>query len=90
LKKFKPQFIVVQNSGWGALNNAVDQGIDFRTKDNVYLESGLIINNIIKLNYINMFYLNLGIGGFYRYGHYSSDNFEDNLALKLSMSVSLK
>ena len=89
-KKFKPQFIIVQNSGWGALNNASYQGIDFKTKEKVYLESGLIINNIIKLNYINMFYLNFGIGGFYRYGYYGSDNFTDNLALKLSMTISLK
>jgi hypothetical protein len=89
-KKFKPQFIIVQNSGWGALNNASYQGIDFKTKEKVYLESGLIINNIIKLNYINMFYLNFGIGGFYRYGYYSSNNFTDNFALKLSMSISLK
>lgn len=89
-KKFKPQFIIVQNSGWGALNNASYQGIDFKTKEKVYLESGLIINNIIKLNYINMFYLNFGIGGFYCYGYYGSDNFTDNLALKLSMTISLK
>jgi len=89
-KRFKPQFIIVQNSGWGALNNASYQGIDFKTKEKVYLESGLIINNIIKFNYLNMFYLNFGIGGFYRYGYYGSDSFTDNLALKLSMSISLK
>lgn len=89
-KKFKPQFVIVQNSGWGTLNNASYQGIDFKTKEKVYLESGLIINNIIKLNYINMFYLNFGVGGFYRYGNYGFDNFKDNFALKLSMSISLK
>jgi len=36
-KRFKPQFIIVQNSGWGALNNASNQGIDFKTKEKVYL-----------------------------------------------------
>ena len=89
-KKFKPQFIIVQNSGWGTLDNASYQGIDFKIQDKIYLESGLIINNIIKLNYANLFYLNFGIGGFYRYGNYGFDNFKDNYALKLSMSVSLK
>jgi len=89
-KKFKPQLILVQNSGWGTLNNASYQGIDFKTKEKVYLESGVIINNIIKFNYINMFYLNVGVGGFYRYGYYGSENFTDNFALKLSMSISLK
>jgi hypothetical protein len=89
-KKFKPQFIIVQNAGWGALKNFDNQGIDFNTKDKIYIESGLIINNILKLNYINMFYINFGVGGFYRYGNYGFDNFNENIALKLSMSVSLK
>ena len=89
-KKFKPQFIIVQNTGWGALKNFDNQGIDFKTKDKIYIESGLIINNILKLNYINMLYINFGVGGFYRYGNYGFDNFNENIALKLSMSVSLK
>ena len=89
-KRFKPQFIIVQNSGWGGLRDASDHEIDFKTQDKIYLESGLIINNIIKIKYLNLFYFNLGMGGFYRYGSYGLGNFSDNLALKLSMSISLK
>lgn len=89
-KKFKPQFVVVQNSGWGSLDNSSYQGIDFKEKDKIYLESGLIINNIIKFKYINVIYLGFGIAGFYRYGYYGYDNFKDNLALKVSASISLK
>ncbi|MGC3978138.1 MAG: hypothetical protein QM751_07875 [Paludibacteraceae bacterium] len=55
-----------------------------------YLESGLIINNILKIKYMNMFYFNLGAGGFYRYGNYKFDNLNDNLSLKLSMTISFK
>jgi hypothetical protein len=88
--KFKPQFVVVQNSGWGSLKNASYQGIDFKEKNKVYLESGLIINNIIKLKYINTFYIGLGAGTFYRYGYYTYNKTRDNFALKLSLSVSLK
>lgn len=89
-KKFKPQLVVVQNSGWGALNNAEYHGIDFKKKNKIYLESGLIINNILRLNYVNMFYFGFGVGGFYRYGYYGNDNYQDNLAFKLSITVSLK
>ena len=89
-KRFKPQFVIVQNSGWGGLRNASDHAIDFKTPDKIYLESGLIINNIIKIKYLNMFYINFGIGGFYRYGSYGLANSSDNLALKLAMSVSFK
>jgi hypothetical protein len=89
-RKFKPQFVVVQNSGWGTLNNATYQGIDFKQKDKIYLESGLIINNIIRLNYINLFYFGFGVGSFYRYGYYGHDSYKDNFAFKLSITVSLK
>jgi len=89
-KRFKPQFVIVQNSGSGGLRSASDHEIDFKTPDKIYLESGLIINNIVKIKYMNLFYFNLGVGGFYRYGSYGLANSSDNLALKLAMSVSLK
>ena len=89
-KKFKPQFIIVQNTGWGMLKNANDQGIDFKQKDKIYLESGLVINNILKINCFNMFYIGAGVGGFYRYGYYTNSDFNHNFALKLSTTVSLK
>ncbi|MCB8964750.1 MAG: carboxypeptidase-like regulatory domain-containing protein [Bacteroidales bacterium] len=89
-KKFKPQFIVVQNSGWGNIGNALDHGIEFATKDKVYLESGLVINNIVKFNYVNMFYIGFGVGGFYRYGHYAHSDQSDNYTLKMTVSVTLK
>lgn len=87
---FKPQFIIVHNTGWGTIKNPVYQGIDFNTMEKIYLESGLIVNNVLKLKYMNMFYVNLGIGGFYRYGKYGFSTFNDNLALRLSLTVSLK
>jgi hypothetical protein len=90
LAKFKPQFVVVQNTGWGALKNPSYQGIDFKVKDNVYIESGLIINNLFRIKLINMYYIGFGAGTFYRYGYYKLDKTLDNFALKLSVSISLK
>lgn len=89
-KSFKPQFVIVQNSGWGSLQNSSYQGIDFKQKDQVYLETGLIINNLVKINYLNLIYVGIGVGGFYRYGYYGFSNFNDNLSLKLSLSASFK
>ena len=88
--KFKPQFVIVQNTGWGTLKNASFQGIDFKEKDKGYLESGLIINDILKLKYVNAFYIGFGFGTFYRYGYYRFDKTSDNFAFKLSVSMSLK
>ena len=89
-KNFKPQFVVVQNSGWGSLDNAFNHGIDFKVKDKIYLESGLVVNNVVKLNYLNMFYFGFAVGGFYRYGYYKNDSFNDNFALKCSITMSLR
>jgi hypothetical protein len=88
--KFKPQFVIVQNTGWGTLKDSLDQGIIFKVKEKVYLESGLIINNLVRFKFLNMYYIGLGVGTFYRYGYYTLDKILDNFALKLSISISLK
>jgi hypothetical protein len=90
LPKFKPQFVIVQNTGWGALKNPSYHGIDFKVKDKVYLESGIILNNLIRVKFLNIYYFGFGFGSFYRYGYYNLDKTLDNFAFKLSVSVSLK
>ena len=62
----------------------------FKVKDKVYIESGLIMKNLIRIKLLNMYYIGFGIGTFYRYGYYALDNTLDNFALKLSVSISLK
>ena len=88
--RFKPRIIIIQNTGWGTLRNASEHGIDFKEKDKVFLESGLLINNIIRFKIFNMYYIGLGGGTFYRYGYYGYDKIIDNLALKVSVTVSLE
>ncbi len=88
--RFKPRFIIAHNTGWGTLRDASDHGIDFSIKDKVYLESGLLINNIIRFKVFNLYYIGFGGGAFYRYGHYGYDNVFDNLALKATLTVALE
>jgi hypothetical protein len=89
-RRFKPRFIVAQNTGWGALRNAADHDIDFKTKEKIYLESGLLINNFIRFKIFNLYYLGFGGGAFYRYGYYSYEKVFDNMALKASITVALE
>jgi hypothetical protein len=89
-KIFSPEFLLAYHAGWGNLANASYQGIDFGTKSHVYQETGLIIHNILRFKYLNMMYIRLGIGGFFRYGYYRYDKLEDNLALKAALSISFK
>jgi hypothetical protein len=88
--RFKPRFIIAHNTGWGTLGNASDHVIDFKVKDKVYLESGLLINNIIRFKIFNLYYIGFGGGAFYRYGSYGYDKVIDNLALKVSMTIALE
>jgi hypothetical protein len=85
-----PNISVAYNAAWGALSDAAAHRIDFRTQSRVYQEAGLILDNLLRLNYLNVMYIQLGFGGFVRFGSYEYSKFEDNLALKASITMSFK
>jgi hypothetical protein len=87
---FKPKILIVQNTGWGNLNDPADHGIDFKIKNKIFLESGLLINNILRFRLFNLYHIGFGGGAFYRYGYYDYNRVIDNLALKLSVTFSLE
>jgi hypothetical protein len=90
-KKFSPEFNFSYNAGWGNLDNVSEHaGIQFQIKDHVYQETGLIIDNLFNVKYLDFFAVKFGIGAFYRLGYYRYDNWEDNAALKLSVKVAIK
>ena len=72
-KYFSPEFIIVTNLGWG------DPGMD----DGFY-ESGLVIDNILKISTAQV-----GFGTYYRYGANAFDKIEDNFAFKIKLSIKL-
>jgi len=86
---FKPQLSLHQNYGLGYLSNPEFHSlVEFDTKENGYFESGIQIDNLIKLNYFDIAYLGFGAAVFYRYGYYSFDKIADNFAFKLSITLS--
>ena len=87
VKKFAPDIVVSQNAGWGSLSPINAQfGVDYSSKEKGFFESGLQLQNLVKLNYLNVAYLGFGFGAFYRWGHYSSSSSMENLALKISIN----
>ena len=51
---------------YGTLQNrTAQQLVAFSVPDNAYHEAGLLINNILRLNYYNAFYLTISAGYFY-------------------------
>lgn len=84
-KKFKPQFTVHQHIGIGTLSNAKEHSsIDIQTMEKGFIESGLQIDNIVRINYFNVAYLGLGGGINYRYGAYHLPELKDNFAYTIS------
>lgn len=83
-KKFKPVFVLATNIGVGQLSNKqLHQGITFNTLEKGYYESGLIIDNLLKLGFSSF-----GVATFYRYGPYHLNKTADNIAVKLSYNLS--
>lgn len=88
---FQPNIMAHHNMSYGNLkNNNSHQFISFKTKDKIFLETGLQIDNVLKVNYLNLGHLGIGTGIFYRYGNYSNPRPEDNIAVKFSVTFSIK
>lgn len=84
--KFKPQFVIFTNAGIGSLENREQHPhLAFKTMEKGFYESGLLINNVLRVNYYNIVYLGLGGGAFMRYGPYAEAKVESNLSYKLSL-----
>jgi hypothetical protein len=88
-KMFRPELSLLHNMAYGELRSLGDhQNLAFNTLENGYFESGLLVNNILRITYGKLLYMGFGGGVFYRYGHYSLPDPIDNFAFKLSLSLS--
>jgi hypothetical protein len=88
-KYSRPEFVAVSNLGYGSMRNPSNhQGISFKTMEKGFFESGLMVNNLIRLNYIDIAYIGLGAGVFYRYGSYQQPNQIDNWAARININFS--
>jgi len=89
--KFQPDIILHHNASWGDLQaNTQYLTLGYKTKDKIFLESGLQFDNIFRVNYLNIFKFGFGVGGFYRYGAYQNPTLKDNFAIKFNITYSTK
>lgn len=83
-----PEFTIVHNMGWGQLREQQHlPAIPFHNMENGYYESGLIISNLVRLNYLNFLRIGIGVGAYYRYGPYGFERWQDNIAFRLDFRV---
>jgi len=84
-KKFNPEFELVHNMGIGSITNPQNiENVSVTSMQKGYIESGFRLLHILKLNYTTF-----GVGVFYRYGAYQKPKPEDNLSVKLVLSIKL-
>ena len=87
----QPNVLLYNNFGIGSLDNAdYHQNIEFKTKDHLFLETGLELQNIIKVPFQNLGYFGMGLGAFYRYGYHNLEKSSDNFAIKYSVGFTFK
>jgi hypothetical protein len=80
-KKVKPSLVLVSRMAWGNLQKPEQHiGLDYKTLNKGYFESGIELNQI---------YNGLGLGGFYRYGPNQLSKFQDNIAVKINFVLNL-
>lgn len=88
---FQPDVLLYNNFGIGDLNHSeYHQNIEFKTKNHLFLETGLELHNLIKVPFQNLGYLGMGLGAFYRYGYHNLEKSSDNFAIKYSFGFSFK
>lgn len=79
--KVKPSLVMVTRMAWGTLNKPEQHvGMDYKTLEKGYFESGIELNQIYK---------GFGLSGFYRYGPNQLSRLEDNLSIKISFVLNL-
>lgn len=85
----RPEVSLVQNAGIGSLQNPSDHlGIVLKNMNKGFYESGLMLSNLFRVNYLNLVYFGAGAGVFYRYGSYAFPHAAENFAYKLIVSLS--
>lgn len=78
----EPQFGLHHAFGYGRFANRADHAWTFETMDKGYYEAGLIFNGMLVSSN-----LSIGLGGFYRYGHYANADWKQNIVPKIVFSL---
>lgn len=88
---FQPDIALYQNMGWGAQHwTSTETTLPYATMEHGYLESGISLDDVVRVNYGNLGYLGLGVAGFYRYGANRLPHSSDNLAFKIGLKFSAR
>ncbi len=89
-KFFQPRLALVHNLAFGSLARPDLHGeLQFNTLERGYYEAGIVLDNLVGINYVNIGTLGLGLGTFYRYGPYTRPEWQDNIGIQATLSFAL-
>jgi hypothetical protein len=90
-KKYSaPALTVLQSATWGDLRHPerhLDLG--FRSVGGWYLESGVRLDHLLRINYVNFAHLGIGGAVFYRWGGLAAPRWSDNLVYRLALKMTI-
>jgi hypothetical protein len=84
----KPNLSLIQGFTIGSLKNKENhQGIEIKSLEKGYFESGMTVDNIVRVKLGKLFYLGAGGGVFYRWGANSLPQQNQNLTYRVVWNV---
>lgn len=87
-KKYsKPELLIFQNAAIGSLDHRqLHTDVPLQSMDKGYLESGVGLDNVIRIPYFGLGFFNFGGSVFYRYGPYRLLRQQDNFAYRINFA----
>ena len=89
-KVFRPRIAIAQSFGWSKLNRPeLHTSADYSILDmnQGYLESGIVIEDIVRIELFNMFFFGIGGGVYGAYGGSVQKPFENTLTPKIRLTA---
>jgi hypothetical protein len=86
---FQPAPALIHRMGLGRAPEADrHEGIPVKGMERGYFESGLALYNLLRINYVHVGWLGLGLKVLYRYGPYQLPTWQENTAIRLTLTLS--
>jgi hypothetical protein len=87
-KWFRPEVSISQGFAIGSLQNKqAHEGIELKTLEKGFLETGLMVDNLYRQRFAKLFYLGVGVGAFRRWGGNQLNNPNDNWAYRIIWNI---
>ena len=88
-KIFAPRIALAQSAGWSWLSNPEEHGGEpLCDMHRGYFESGIVVEDLIRFNYLNLFYFGLGGALYGAYGGSVTTPFKETLTPMIRLSIS--